>query len=154
MLLSNLRQPGWKKRLALAAVLSLTLGMQAAVAQEVRWLTSAEKAANEAEKTGKPILVYVRSSSCHYCDKLQADVWEDPQVAAHVAKNYIPLKLSSQKNPTAVKSLKVKGFPTTLVFSAKRVFVSKVEGYRPRGSFFAEIEKSRSARKLRDAVVR
>lgn len=154
MLLSILRQRAWKNRLALTIILSFTIGLQAAAAQEVRWLTSAEQAANQAEKSGKPILVYVRSSSCHYCDKLQADVWADPKVADHVAKNYIPLKLSSQKNPAAVKSLKVKGFPTTLVFSPKRVFVSKVEGYRPRGSFFAEIEKSRSARKLRDAVIR
>lgn len=122
-----------------------TTDANAAEPQVISWLKSAEQAALQAEKTGKPILIYVRSATCHYCDKLQNDVWADPQAAEYVQRNYIPLKLSKELNPASVQSLKVKGYPTTLVFSAKREFVGKVEGYLPPAAFFAEITKNQTA---------
>ncbi len=128
------------------AACALSIGSKQSDAQEIRWLKSAEQAALEAEKTGKPILVYVRSENCHYCDKLQKDVWTFPQAASYVARKYIPLKLSKELNPAAVKSLKIKGYPTTLVFSAKREFVAKVEGYMPAGALFATIAESEATR--------
>ncbi|GAB5404945.1 MAG: hypothetical protein Aurels2KO_31760 [Aureliella sp.] len=134
------------KTLGCLTIMACALGSTSkqADAQEIRWLKSAEQAALQAEKTGKPILVYVRSESCHYCDKLQHDVWEFPQAASYVAKKYIPLKLSKELNPAAVESLKIKGYPTTLVFSPQREFVAKVEGYMPAGALFAKISQSES----------
>ena len=46
--------------------------------KEVKWLRSATEAARLASETGKPILVYVRSEHCHYCDLLQKKTWQDP----------------------------------------------------------------------------
>ncbi len=104
-----------------------TAGVSAA--EGVEWLRSAEKAAELAEKTGKPILVYVRSETCHYCDLMQKDVWEDPAIVALIKRQFIPLKLTREENQAGVEAMKVKGYPATLIFSPQRNFVGRIDGY-------------------------
>ena len=128
---------------ALAAImLMLALGSQAS-AQEIRWLKSATQAAQLANETGKPILVYVRSASCHYCDKLQRDVWEDRTSALSIGRNFIPLKLTREDNAAELEALQIRGYPATFVFSPERKFVHRVDGYLERPKFMAELEEAR-----------
>jgi thioredoxin-related protein len=112
-----------------------------AFGQEVKWLRSAEQAAVQAAKTGKPILVYVRSASCHYCDLMQQNVWENPTIAEHIMRNFVPLKLTREENAEAVKALDIKGFPSTFVFAADRKFIDRVDGYLEPERFLATMHK-------------
>ena len=98
-------------------------------AEDIQWLRSAEQAASIAAQSGKPILVYVRSANCHYCDLMQSNVWQDPATVATVMRDFVPLKLTREDNPEAVQVLKIKGFPTTVIFSADRRYVDRLDGY-------------------------
>lgn len=98
-------------------------------ADGVEWLRSAEKAAELSQKTGKPILIYVRSETCHYCDLMQKDVWEDPAIVSMIKRQFIPLKLTREDNKAGVEAMKVKGYPSTLIFSQQREFVGRIDGY-------------------------
>lgn len=114
----------------------------------IAWLTSATQAAEVAGRTGKPILLYVRSASCHYCDLMQSDVWENPEAAAWVQRGFVPLKLSREQNAEAVRSLGIRGFPATLIFSPDRQFVHRIDGYVKVGEFLnqiADLPTSRTA---------
>jgi hypothetical protein len=97
--------------------------------QEIPWLRSATEAAKLAQSTGKPILIYVRSKNCHYCDLLQQNTWQNQSVKAQVLQNAIPLKLTLEENPEAVKAMQVKGFPSTILFSHDRKYLARVDGY-------------------------
>lgn len=98
-------------------------------ADGVEWLRSAEKAAELSEKTGKPILIYVRSETCYYCDLMQKDVWEDPTIVTMIKRQFIPLKLTREQNKAGVEAMKVKGYPSTLIFSPEREFIGRIDGY-------------------------
>jgi thioredoxin-related protein len=91
--------------------LCLTATATATAADGVEWLRSAAKAAELSQKTGKPILIYVRSETCHYCDLMQRDVWEDPATVAMIQRQFIPLKLTREENKEGVEAMKVKGYP-------------------------------------------
>jgi thioredoxin-related protein len=97
--------------------------------RDIPWLRSATQAAKLAQSTGKPILIYVRSKNCHYCDLLQQNTWQNQTVKAQVMQNAIPLKLTLEDNPEAVKAMQVKGFPSTILFSNDRKFLARVDGY-------------------------
>ncbi len=131
-------------------VLLLTFGLVSlvtptALAQKIQWLRSATDAAQVAAETGKPILVYVRSASCHYCDLMQQNVWQDPAMAQRITRDFVPLKLTREDNAEAVKVLKIKGFPSTLVFSPDRRFLHRVDGYVAPQKFMGEMTKVRQA---------
>ncbi len=98
-------------------------------AEEIRWLRSAEQAAAMAAQSGKPILVYIRSANCHYCDLMQSNVWQDPASVAAVNRDFVPLKLTREDNPEAVQALQIKGFPSTVIFAADRTYVDRLDGY-------------------------
>ena len=111
----------------------------------MRWFTSATQAAEQAAESGKPILVYIRSANCHYCDLMQANVWQDETAAAIIMRDFIPLKLTREDNPQAVQVLKVKGFPSTVIFAADRHYVDRLDGYVDADRFLTAVNKMRSA---------
>lgn len=113
--------------------------------QKVQWLRSATQAAEAAKKTGKPILVYVRSATCHWCDRMQTDVWQNPQAASVINQQFVPLKLTREQNPEAVQALQVKGFPATIVFSAEKKYLHKIDGYVDSKEFLDQMGKIRVA---------
>ncbi len=112
---------------------------------EVRWLSSAAEAARLAKESGKPILVYVRSENCAYCDKLQEDTWQNPRTQALVMREMIPLKLTLENNPDAIEAMKVKGFPSTILFTPDRQYLVRIDGYVTPEEFMNRISKVRSA---------
>lgn len=114
-------------------------------AEEIEWLRSAEQAAEVAAQTGKPILVYFRSANCHYCDLMQANVWQDPHAADTVMRDFVPLKLTREDNPQAVEVLQIKGFPATIIFTTDRRYVDRLDGYVDAQRFKAAVAKMQAA---------
>jgi thioredoxin-related protein len=108
---------------------------------EIAWLNSATEAARLSQETGKPILVYVRSKNCYYCDLLQQNTWQDPTVRAQVMRDMIPLKLTLEENKEAVQTMKVKGFPSVIVFSPRREYISRIDGYVTAAQFQSRLEQ-------------
>ena len=113
-----------------------------AAGSEIPWLRSATEAAIQSQATGKPILVYVRSKNCHYCDLLQKNTWQDPATKARVMKEMIPLKLTLEENKEAIEAMKVKGFPSVIVFSPRREFIGRFDGYMTPEQFQSQVSKS------------
>lgn len=128
----------WFSLIALAAVNQVH-------AQDIQWLRSAERAAAVASQTGKPILVYVRSANCRYCDLMQTNVWQDPTASKIINRDFVPLKLTREENPEAVEVLNIKGFPATMIFSADRRYVDRLDGYVESERFLAAVGKMRAA---------
>ncbi|WP_197356731.1 thioredoxin family protein [Aureliella helgolandensis] len=113
--------------------------------EQVTWLRSAQEAAGESAKTGKPILIYVRSKSCHYCDLMQRNVWEDPETAAAIMRDFIPLKLTREENPEAIEALQIQGYPATLIFSSQQRFLDRIDGYVEAPKFLQAAQRARMA---------
>lgn len=117
----------------------------ASVAQnsaEIPWLRSATEAAIQSQKTGKPILVYVRSQNCHYCDLLQKNTWQDQATKERVLREMIPLKLTLEENKEAIEAMKVKGFPSVIIFSPRREYLGRIDGYVTPEQFQGQVAKA------------
>ncbi len=114
--------------------------------KEIKWLRSASEAARLAKETGKPILVYVRSENCHYCDLLQKKTWQDPDTQSIIMREMIPLKLTLEENKEAVQAMKVKGYPSTILFTSQREYLARIDGFVSPEDFQKQLSKFRLAR--------
>jgi thioredoxin-related protein len=109
---------------------------------EIPWLRSATEAAMLSQKTGKPILVYIRSKNCHYCDLLQKNTWQNPETRTQVMRDMIPLKLTLEENKEAVEAMKVKGFPSVVIFSPRREYLARMDGYMSPEQFQSKVSQT------------
>ena len=64
------------------------------------WL-SYEKALEVQKKSHKPIMLDVMRDTCHYCLKMEKNVFQDPEMARWVEERFIPaqINLDNEKLP-------------------------------------------------------
>ena len=86
-------------------------------AEEIRWLTDAEKAWTTAKQEKRPLLIYFTSSSCHWCTEMKTKTFSDPEVAEHINKSFVPLSLRVEDEKELAEVLEVTVYPTTVIIS-------------------------------------
>lgn len=143
-------------KILLAALASTFLFSSSACRADegIEWLRSASQAATRSQESGKPILIYVRSENCHYCDLMQKNVWQDPATVAMITRYFVPLKLTREENEEAVKAMKVKGYPSTLIFSPERTYMARLDGYVTSEKFLHAVAALRTAAADQPTTVR
>lgn len=101
-----------------------------------------------AQKTGKPMLVFVTSGNCHYCTKMVRETWSHPQIARAVSARYEPAILSKDSNPKLIKQLGIRAFPTTLVVSPEGKLVTHLQGFAEPQKFVNQFLRPHAERRL------
>jgi uncharacterized protein YyaL (SSP411 family) len=65
----------------------------------VDWYAWGEEALGEAKRTGKPILLSVGYSACHWCHVMAHESFEDPQIAKVMNDNFVNIKVDREERP-------------------------------------------------------
>jgi uncharacterized protein YyaL (SSP411 family) len=65
----------------------------------VDWYPWGEEALAEAKRTGKPILLSVGYSACHWCHVMAHESFEDPQIAQVMNDNFVNIKVDREERP-------------------------------------------------------
>ena len=65
----------------------------------VDWYPWGEEALAEAKRTGKPILLSVGYSACHWCHVMAHESFEDPAIAAVMNDNFVNIKVDREERP-------------------------------------------------------
>lgn len=89
-------------------------------AQQIRWTRSPLAAVDSAQQSGKMLLVSVGAEWCHYCKKMDKEVWPDHSLVHVTQENYVPLKLNDEQHKELVQALQIQSCPTTLVFTSDK----------------------------------
>lgn len=142
------------QRNALGTVLGLMVCLivfSGNVTAEPFWLRSVDDAGMMAAQSGKMIVVSVGAEWCHYCKKMDRETWPDRRVQQVLRKNYLPLKLNDQQHSEYLAMLKVTAFPTTLIFTPDRKFLTKVEGFLSPDKMAKLLEQARLAAQVSNA---
>lgn len=117
-------------RLFTGAVVCLSWMLSQNVATaEIQWIQSISQAQQKWNTASKPLLVYVTSDSCVYCQKLDHGTWMDPTVGDLVNNQFVKLKVDGRRNRALAQQLSVRAFPAVVVLSAQGRLMGRRDGY-------------------------
>lgn len=92
----------------------------------VNWFPWGREAFDLAKKTGRPILLSVGYSTCHWCHVMEEESFEDIEIAEFLNRHYVAIKVDREQRPdvdgvymTVVQMLTGRGgWPMTVVMTA------------------------------------
>lgn len=123
-------------------VLSGPLWAQGA-AEGFRWFDPGS-GLEEAQRSGKPLLVAVYTDWCSWCRRMDREVYAHPEVQAYLARAFVPVRLNAEDARTRfrfrgqevtpavwARAFRVSGYPTALFLEPDGSLIAPVPGYHP-----------------------
>jgi len=65
----------------------------------VNWYPWGDEAFETARRMGRPVLLSIGYSTCHWCHVMEEESFEDPEIAAYLNANYIAIKVDREERP-------------------------------------------------------
>jgi uncharacterized protein len=65
----------------------------------INWWYWCDRALELAKQTNKPIFLSIGYSSCHWCTVMEGEAFSDPNTAAYLNDNFIPIKVDREERP-------------------------------------------------------
>lgn len=103
----------------------------------LKWYRNYNEASKAAKESKKWILVDVYTDWCHWCTKLDEDVYSNPKIKAFLNKSFICMKADAEKGDgiTIKEKYGVEGYPCTLVLAPNGKLKGQIDGYVPLKDF-------------------
>ncbi|MGZ3632728.1 MAG: thioredoxin family protein [Parachlamydiaceae bacterium] len=110
-------------------------------AESIAWLTNYEQAVDKAKSESKPIILFFTGTGwCHWCNKLEKEVFDTPEFSQLAGDKYVFLKLDfpqpyqpNAQNDQLKKKYKIRGFPTLIILDSTGQQQIGMTDYRPGG---------------------
>src|SRR6185503_6130487 len=83
------------------------------LAETVRWFDWSEEAFRKARSEDKPIVMDLTAPWSHGCREMDAQVYGDPEIAALLNRDYVPLRVDCDLRPDINDRFNLGGWPTT-----------------------------------------
>lgn len=96
------------------------------LAESLQW-RSWDAAMQEAEATGKIIMIDAVRTGCHYCVEMDEAVFKDEAMAAYIEKRFIPVKINLAEEALPL-GLDVSMTPTFFFVTKEGDLLKKVPG--------------------------
>ena len=113
---------------------------------QVFWHTNLKSGWAEARKRNLPMVIFITSRRCHYCDAMKRNTWCNDQVQRNMAGKFVAIELTPERNEATLKRIKIPAFPTTLLGIPSGKVIAHRVGYQPptelRG-LLAEVDQRR-----------
>ena len=65
----------------------------------------------------------------------------DPELAAYLEKNFIPVRLEARNQPSLAQKWNVRGVPLTLILAPNERELKRLEGFHPASHILGELKK-------------
>lgn len=82
----------------------------------------------QAQSAGKPMLVFVTSQHCHWCEKLAEDCFRDPAVRV-LMDRFVCVLVDGQREPDIARRLGARAYPHLVLQSADGAPLGQRTGY-------------------------
>ncbi|MBU1912827.1 MAG: thioredoxin family protein [Candidatus Omnitrophica bacterium] len=100
----------------------------------ISWERDLADALEKAKTKGKPVMADFYTDWCHWCKKLDKDVYENAGVN-RLAEKFICVKVNCEIDKGAFSKYGLRGYPTVIFFNAKGKTEETVVGYRTAQAF-------------------
>ncbi len=130
----KVRGLGW---LAILAVLCTSARGE----ESFPWQPTLENAQRVASQTNRLVLVLFSAPWCDACRRMERDVFGQPNVAASLQSNFVPVKINADHFPTTARRMGVTALPTTVIITPSGQQLLTIRGRRQAGEYIAGLNQ-------------
>ena len=123
-------------------LLTLSLPAFAVQGEGINWMSDIEAAKREAAQTGKLVLIHFWSDACPPCIYMEQNVFPDPNVAAAIHRNYVPVKIKVTDKPELAQDFGIDRWPADVVITANGQRLKRTFGGRPGNEYVAAMTET------------
>ena len=84
---------------------------------------------NAAQKSNRPLLLFVTMSGCPYCVKMVQNTLKDPDIRSLVADSFETVYVDRSAQAKLVEKLNIRYYPTIILVSSNNRVLDVIEGY-------------------------
>lgn len=112
-------------------------------ATTITWQTNYQKTLNMAKASRKWVLVDVFTDWCHWCKRLDKDVYAHPKIAQFLNKSFVCMKANAERGDgVQIKNqFGIAGYPCTLILEPSGKEKGRIDGYLPPAQFPLEVTR-------------
>lgn len=85
----------------------------------------------EARRLGRPMVIFITSKHCRYCDAMKTGTWRDGTVLHRMKGQFVAIRLSPDRNASVLRRIRIPAYPMTLIGSPRGKVVDHRVGYQP-----------------------
>lgn len=110
----------------------------------IRWKEWGDEAFDLAQKLDKPILLAIGATWCHWCHVMDHTSYADPAVVDTVNREFIPIRVDTDRRPDVNERYNLGGWPTTAFLTPRGDLLTG-------GTYVPPEQMRQFARKVADA---
>ncbi|NND98635.1 MAG: thioredoxin family protein [Pirellulaceae bacterium] len=95
------------------------------------WYTDLQSGWLESKRLGLPMVIFITSDRCVYCDAMKRDTWCNSDIQNSLSGDFIAIRLTPKTNHETLSRIKIPAFPTTLLGSPSGKVIAHRVGYQP-----------------------
>jgi uncharacterized protein len=80
---------------------------------KIQWQEWSKNSFEKARVEGKPILLDIKGSWCHWCHVMDDTSYSDPVIVDTLNKKFVPIRVDTDKRPDVNRRYNMGGWPTT-----------------------------------------
>lgn len=115
----------------------------------VVWHSSLKSGWDEARRRDVPMVIYITSDNCQYCEAMKRDTWCDFGIGQRLSKDFVAIRLNPKENASTINRIKLKMFPATLIGLPQGKIIDHRYGYQPSGEIHQVLTNAKSRRVAR-----
>lgn len=96
---------------------------------DLKWYKTYEQGKTVAEETGKPMFLYFWTIWCPYCEKMQTEVFPQPEINRLLSENFVLIAIDMDINKEDAKRFGVQYPPHEIFLTPKGEVITRIPGY-------------------------
>ncbi len=95
------------------------------------WHDNFDEGWRESKRRGLPMVVFITSDNCVYCDAMKKDTWCNGEILGQLRQNFVAIQLKRDRDSELLSRIKVPSYPMTLVASPEGKVTDQRIVYQP-----------------------
>ena len=121
--------------------------------QPIRWEANLENAQRLAGPANRLVLITFWAPWCGVCQRMEAEVLNQPAVAAELAANYVAVKINADHFPATARQYGINALPTTVITTPEGRLLETIRGRVNPAEYVARLNRTAvEARRNRQPV--
>ena len=94
-----------------------------------------------AEQQGKPVLLHFHAEPCDWCQKLEREVFSDPDLI-QLSRRFVCIKVDALSRGDLTRAHRVDAFPTAVILDPAGAEAGRIEGYLPPARYLEAVNQT------------